>query len=218
MSERDRERQRFIRRVLMLKNPFDVLGGEPDESLDQLKKRFKKAALLIHPDKCSLPRTTDAFDKLGKAMKKLEDDDLRESFSQMILKARRDMQADEKLAAMSAEQQEAHRIELVNKALHRFEQHVTTAQKYRNANSKWEKQRKMEERDRAKLQEEHEKQWEQTRDTRVDSWRSFVGGSDKKAKRLLAKPPKPAVEKRKAESDAVGGADADDAASKRRNL
>jgi DnaJ family protein C protein 8 len=174
LSERDRERQRFIRRVLMLKNPFDVLGAEPEDSLDQLKKRFKKAALLIHPDKCSLPRTTDAFDKLGKAMKKLEDDDLRESFAQMIVKARRDMLADEKLAALPSEQQEAHRIELVNKALHRFEQHVTTAQKYRNANSKWEKQRKMEERERAKAQEEHEKQWDASRETRVDSWRSFV--------------------------------------------
>ena len=51
LSERDQKRQRLIRRVLVLKNPFDVLGGEPDESVAELKKRYKKLALLIHPDK-----------------------------------------------------------------------------------------------------------------------------------------------------------------------
>ena len=183
LSERDRERQTLIRRILVLKNPFDVLSAEPDDTLEQLKKRYKRAALLIHPDKCSLPRTSDAFDKLGKAMKKLEDDDLRESFAQMIVKARRDMQADESMKALSAEQREAHRIELVNKSLHNFEKHVTTAQKYRNAFSNWEKQRKMEERELAKAQEEHEKEWEATRDERVGSWRSFLNKGDKKAKK-----------------------------------
>ena len=53
---------------------------------------------------------------------------------------------------------ENHRIELVNKKLHKFEKHVTTAQKYRMANERWDKERKMAEREAKKLQEEHEKE------------------------------------------------------------
>ena len=199
LSERDQQRQRLIRKVLLLKNPFDVLGGQPDETLGQLKKRYKKLALLIHPDKCHLPRTADAFDRLGKAMAKLEDDELRDSFATMIRKAQEQMDADESAAGLSEQQREELRIERVNKQLHTFEKRMSTADKYRQANDRWYKEQRMQQRQRQRAQEEAEKQWEETREERVGTWRQFLKGGkkDKKAKK----------EKKKRKKDGGGGAD-----------
>ena len=54
-----------MRRKLCENNGFDFRsfkGAQPEDSLDELRKKYKKLALLIHPDKCQLPRTGDAFD------------------------------------------------------------------------------------------------------------------------------------------------------------
>lgn len=48
----------------MLKNPFDLVGAQPEDSLEEIRKKYKKQALLIHPDKCQLPKTADAFDSM----------------------------------------------------------------------------------------------------------------------------------------------------------
>eukprot|EP00759_Apiculatamorpha_spiralis_P050758 PhF_6_TR4889/c0_g1_i1/m.6900 len=44
-----------------------VLGVTPTTTVDELKKRYKRIALLIHPDKCSNPKAATAFAVMQKA-------------------------------------------------------------------------------------------------------------------------------------------------------
>jgi hypothetical protein len=190
--------QNLIRKILVLKNPFDLVGAQPEESLEEIRKKYKKLALLIHPDKCQLPKTADAFDSTrvalfgvlllcmiscfhsfrtgqgdeeagGRRPSRLVCKDSQEGSRRAREFDRNNERHDRAAkrcahcvlvlccAAALTSHTEAHRMELVNKALHQFETHVTTAEKYRQANAQWEKERKMEERERQKLQEEHEK-------------------------------------------------------------
>lgn len=43
------------------RNPYDVLDLPETSTDDQIKKKFKKMALVLHPDRCSDPRAEDAF-------------------------------------------------------------------------------------------------------------------------------------------------------------
>lgn len=54
-------------------NPYTILGLEQTCSESDVKKRFWKLSLLIHPDKCSHPAAASAFDAVSTAAKRLQD-------------------------------------------------------------------------------------------------------------------------------------------------
>ncbi len=56
-------------------NPFEQLGVNFDANRDDIKRQYRKVSLLVHPDKCSHPRASDAFDILGQAQAALLEDD-----------------------------------------------------------------------------------------------------------------------------------------------
>eukprot|EP00889_Picochlorum_renovo_P008477 jgi/Picre1/35507/NNA_002968.t1 len=56
-------------------NPYTILGLEQTCSASDIKKRFWKLSLLIHPDKCSHPAAASAFDAVSTAAKRLQDAD-----------------------------------------------------------------------------------------------------------------------------------------------
>ncbi|KAG5224673.1 DNAJ heat shock N-terminal domain-containing family protein [Salix suchowensis] len=58
-------------------SPYDVVGVNRNMSADNLKKRYWKLSLLVHPDKCSHPQAHQAFVKLNKAFKDLQDPEKR---------------------------------------------------------------------------------------------------------------------------------------------
>ena len=49
--------------------PLSVLGlgGVNFPSDDDVRKRYKELAMLLHPDKCSLPRSEEAFKRVNEA-------------------------------------------------------------------------------------------------------------------------------------------------------
>lgn len=51
---------------------YQVVGLEADCKAGEVKKRYWKLSLLIHPDKCSHPRAQDAFNALSQAAKDLQ--------------------------------------------------------------------------------------------------------------------------------------------------
>jgi hypothetical protein len=55
------EVEKAIKYVLNFKNPFDIFDLEDDASLEEIQKKYKRVALLIHPDKCKHPKATEAF-------------------------------------------------------------------------------------------------------------------------------------------------------------
>lgn len=51
---------------------YEVLGVEPTATSGEIKKRYWRLSLLIHPDKCGHPRANDAFQAVSKVSKDLQ--------------------------------------------------------------------------------------------------------------------------------------------------
>ena len=56
-----------IKRILAAKNFYDILGLNKDCGETEIKSAYRKLALQLHPDKCKVPGTEDAFKKVGSA-------------------------------------------------------------------------------------------------------------------------------------------------------
>lgn len=51
---------------------YAIMGVKPDAKASEVKKRYWRLSLLIHPDKCDHPRANDAFNAVNKAAKDLQ--------------------------------------------------------------------------------------------------------------------------------------------------
>lgn len=56
-------------------NPFEQLALPFDATQEEAKRQYRKLSLLIHPDKCSHPLATSAFEVLGHANSQLSNED-----------------------------------------------------------------------------------------------------------------------------------------------
>ncbi|CAN4109533.1 unnamed protein product [Withania somnifera] len=65
-------------------NSYDVLGANRNMLSDNMKKRYWKLSLMVHPDKCTHPEAHQAFIKLNKAFKDLQDPDKRKELDEKI--------------------------------------------------------------------------------------------------------------------------------------
>ncbi|XP_042034403.1 uncharacterized protein LOC121780831 isoform X2 [Salvia splendens] len=54
-------------------SPYDIVGANKDMAAENIKKRYWKLSLMVHPDKSSHPQAHQAFVKLNKAFKDLQD-------------------------------------------------------------------------------------------------------------------------------------------------
>ncbi|XP_010920096.1 uncharacterized protein [Elaeis guineensis] len=64
--------------------PYDVLGVNWKTSFENIKKRYWKLSLMVHPDKCSHPQAHQAFVILNQAFKDLQDPDKRKTLDEKI--------------------------------------------------------------------------------------------------------------------------------------
>ncbi|XP_074592746.1 uncharacterized protein LOC141848597 [Curcuma longa] len=64
--------------------PYDILGVNWKMSSENIKKRYWKLSLLVHPDKCTHPQAHQAFVLLNQAFKDLQDPDKRKSLDDNI--------------------------------------------------------------------------------------------------------------------------------------
>ncbi|KAH9625706.1 hypothetical protein KSS87_004113 [Heliosperma pusillum] len=67
-------------------SPYDIVGVNHKMVAENLKKRYWKLSLMVHPDKCSHPQANQAFIKLNKAFKDLQDPDKRKVLDDKIKK------------------------------------------------------------------------------------------------------------------------------------
>jgi DnaJ family protein C protein 8 len=77
----------IIRRATTFKNPFDILDVTPETTIADIQKKYKRMALLLHPDKCKHPKATEAFDIMKKAASDLENNEQREFWKKMMDRA-----------------------------------------------------------------------------------------------------------------------------------
>ena len=57
----------LIAHIAATEDYYKVLQVEPDADADVIKKAYRKAALRLHPDKCQLDGSKEAFQKLSSA-------------------------------------------------------------------------------------------------------------------------------------------------------
>lgn len=161
-------------------NSYAVLDLQPGVPPSDIKLQYRKKSLLIHPDKTSNPLAPEAFDRLKKAQTTLTDDAARERLDEAIADARHLLMRERKLTVDDAEvrgdafrrdwREKTKMVLVDNEARRRRQMKAQLAEEGRE-------QRKQDEEEQSrKRRREHEVQWEQTRDNRINSWRDFKKG------------------------------------------
>ncbi|XVE60790.1 hypothetical protein DITRI_Ditri05aG0155300 [Diplodiscus trichospermus] len=85
-SANEAERFEEVTRIMGVEadSPYDVIGANRNMSADNIKKKYWKLSLLVHPDKCPHPQAHQAFIILNKAFKELQDPDKRKTLDEKI--------------------------------------------------------------------------------------------------------------------------------------
>jgi len=204
-------------------NPFEVLQIDPEMSLEDAKKKFRRLSILVHPDKNQddKERAQTAFDAVKRAWSILEDKNTRKACLEVVEEARgrTRINMEEKRKKLRKEGKNGP-IEEDDPVM--FKKAVTILtmklfadlERKRQANenkisedARKQREKEIEEEDKREKIKEFEKNWEESRQGRVNSWLDFKkgnskgGGKEKKEKKskyspIGFKPPKPKPEQR----------------------
>jgi len=205
-------------------NPFEVLQIDPETSIEDAKKKFRRLSILVHPDKNQddKERAQTAFDAVKRAWTILEDKATRKACMEVVEEARgrTKINMEEKRRKQKREGK-AGSIEEDDPVM--FKKAVTILtmklfadlERKRQANenkisedARKQREKELEEEDKREKIKEFEKNWEESRQGRVNSWLDFKkgksgsgGGKEKKEKKtkyspIGFKPPKPKPEQR----------------------
>ncbi|KAF7987721.1 hypothetical protein HCN44_003584 [Aphidius gifuensis] len=203
-------------------NPFEVLHIEPDTTVDEIKKKYRRMSILVHPDKNQddAERAQQAFEIVNRAWKTLENEETRAKCMDVIeeAKARTDHMIAEKKKKQKKEAKEGALIPSLEEESEEGYRHavwVLTMKLFADMERRRrelqmrdveQRKRKREEELSAEAQAAMEKEWqrnfEESRQSRVDSWKAFQSGSGgttkkKKEKKIKSfRPPKTKAESR----------------------
>ncbi|XP_059620819.1 dnaJ homolog subfamily C member 8 [Phlebotomus argentipes] len=187
-------------------NPFEVLQVEPETPVEQIKKKYRSLSILVHPDKNqeNLDRAQQAFEIVCKAWKTLESDVTRKKCLDVYEEAkdRTDHMIAEKRKKMKKEGRGDLAIPEDDPSKYKHAVYVMTMKLFADmerrrqqleTRDQEERKRKreaeIEEEERIKQDRLWQKSWEESRQSRVDSWHSFQAGtSSSKKKKKIKKP------------------------------
>ncbi|KAL2009341.1 hypothetical protein VTN00DRAFT_7535 [Thermoascus crustaceus] len=171
-----------IRKAFQL-DAYAVLDLQPGVPESDIKLQYRKKSLLIHPDKTSNPAAPDAFDRLKKAQMTLLDEKARTHLDECIADARRLLIREHKYTLDSPElKTEEFKQEWRRKTVEVLieeEARRRRQMKARMQEEGREKRKEEEEMEARKRKREEEKAWEETRETRIESWRDWQKGIKK---------------------------------------
>uniref|UniRef100_A0A8C2ZR10 DnaJ (Hsp40) homolog, subfamily C, member 8 n=1 Tax=Cyclopterus lumpus TaxID=8103 RepID=A0A8C2ZR10_CYCLU len=196
-------------------NPFEVLQIDAEATDDELKKRFRALSILVHPDKNQDDqiRSQKAFEAVDKAYKLLLEPDQRkraldvvhagqEYVEHNVKEKKKQLKKDGKPLDMEEDDPEMFKQAVYKQTMKLFAE-LEIKRKEREAKDMHERKRAREEEietaEKAKREREWQKNFEETRDGRVDSWRTFQAKGKKskeKKNRSFLKPPKVKMEQR----------------------
>ncbi|PPQ83449.1 hypothetical protein CVT25_007040 [Psilocybe cyanescens] len=205
--QREVEVERILKAFKL--NAYDILDIDETATMEEIKKKYRQISLFIHPDKCPHVRAPEAFDILKKACwtcfnrlffsdaeSELSDKAQREELDAVINQARSIVikalnlsvsisNSDPKLQGLDPPFKT--RLRTQSKLL-LIEEEVRRrkAVKMNLANEGLEARKKDEEVAQRKRKAEEDKNWEDNREQRVDSWRHFASSSKKKKKTKVA--------------------------------
>ncbi|CAF0768398.1 unnamed protein product [Didymodactylos carnosus] len=172
----------------------EVLQIDPNLAFEDIAKQYRKLSMLVHPDKNpnQPERAQVAFEAVNKAYKLLEDEKERKKCLEVVDEAKERVEEMYKRALWS----------MTCKLFADIER-LRVREEERKAE---ERKRKAEEKadgeEKAKLRKEWDKNYEESREVRVNSWKSFQTTAKTKTAAkgkpttTLFKPPKPKPETR----------------------
>jgi DnaJ family protein C protein 8 len=186
-------------------NPFEVLQIDIESPVEDIRKKYKKLSILVHPDKNSedKERAEKAFEIVNKAWKLLENDGTRKRCLEIYEEARQktDMMISEKRKKLKREGRGYEKIPEDDPAQYKHCIYVTVMKLFADLERKRQQieQRDMEERKRKReheieeeeqkeMQKEFAKNFEESREARVSSWQKFKSGESKKSKKAKKAP------------------------------
>ncbi|KAJ1732429.1 DnaJ domain-containing protein [Coemansia biformis] len=198
-AQLQKRRQDEVERVLRHStlDPFGILGVAQACTPDDVKAAYRAKSRLIHPDKTDHAQARDAFERLKQAESELMDDEKRTSIRAMMGEARRELLAErQKQAAQDGGP-------AAGEGSAEFEAAVLAKYKSIMVDIEWRRRQKLKQQmaaeGRAAAREEEaalerrqrrdaDKAWEDTRDDRVNSWRSFQSKAKSKGAAKRKKP------------------------------
>uniref|UniRef100_A0A8C6NDP6 Uncharacterized protein n=1 Tax=Melopsittacus undulatus TaxID=13146 RepID=A0A8C6NDP6_MELUD len=186
-------------------NPFEVLQMDPEATDEEIKKRFRQLSILVHPDKNQ--------DDADRAQKAFEGNAL--TFSSgcctaiagqgslhEVKEKKKQLKKDGKPATVEEDDPEVFKQAVYKQTMKLFAE-LEIKRKEREAKEMHERKRQREEeieaQEKAKREREWQKNFEESRDGRVDSWRNFQAntkGKKEKKNRTFLRPPKVKMEQR----------------------
>ncbi|XP_037549484.1 dnaJ homolog subfamily C member 8 [Nematolebias whitei] len=195
-------------------NPFEVLQIDPEATDEELKKRFRALSILVHPDKNQgdPDRAQKAFEVVDKAYKLLLEPEQKkravdvvqagkEYVEHMVKQKKKQLKKDGKSQDVEEDDPEVFKQAVYKQTMKLFAE-LEIKRKEREAKDMHERKRAREEEieaaEKAKRDREWQKNFEESRDGRVDSWRTFQskGKTKEKKSRSFLKPPKVKMEQR----------------------
>ncbi|OXU24034.1 dnaJ homolog subfamily C member 8 [Nasonia vitripennis] len=202
-------------------NPFEVLHIDPTTDVDEIKKKYRRMSILVHPDKNQddSERAQQAFEIVNKAWKTLECEETRAKCMDVIeeAKARTDHNIAEKKkkikkegklssdAVLEEETEDGYRHAVWVMTMKLFADMERRRRELASRDAEQRKRKREEEisaEAQAAMEREWQKNFEESRQSRVDSWKAFTSGSGgpskkKKEKKIKSfKPPKTKAESR----------------------
>lgn len=196
-------------------NPFEVLQIDPEVTDDEIKKRFRQLSILVHPDKNQddPERAQKAFEAVDKAYKRLLDGEHKkraldviqaghEYIEHIVKEKKKQLKKEGKPVDVEEDDEEVFKQAVYKQTMKLFAE-LEIKRKEREAKEMHERKRQREEEiealEKAKREREWQKNFEESRDGRVDSWRNFQAhkkGKKEKKVRTFLKPPKVKMEQR----------------------
>eukprot|EP00128_Syssomonas_multiformis_P008943 Colp12_sorted_trinity150504_noHs@5675 len=190
-------------------NPFDVLQLDPFSSNFEtdLKKQYRKLSILVHPDKNrdKLELSEKAMAAVGKANTMLNDKDEREKAMRVARESKKRVEEEMEKKRKAGKVVEEDNPEVYRKTLNtqmtklfvEIHREIETAQKRDAEQQKRKRDEEDKQAEKRRKDEEEKKKWEESRETRVNSWRDFAKGGTKKKKTTGGfRPPALKTEKR----------------------
>ncbi|XP_054747446.1 dnaJ homolog subfamily C member 8 [Anastrepha obliqua] len=180
-------------------NPFEVLQIEPEATVEEIKKRYRTLSILVHPDKNqdNKERAQTAFDIINRAWKALENDvtrkkcldvyeEAKERTDHMIAEKRKKLRKESKGFESIPEDDPAkykHAVYvMVMKLFADMERRRQQLDQRDQEERKRKREAEIEEEEKRKADLEWQKNFEESRQNRVNSWHDFQSGASKSKK------------------------------------
>jgi len=188
-------------------NPFDVLQVSHETSNEEVRKKYRKLSILVHPDKNpeDKERAQKAFDAVKKSWETLNSEKAREECLNVVqdAKDRLDTKLKQKKKKLKKEGKSSE-IPEDDSFTYQKELHKETCKLFadlavvrkeletRQMNEKKrQREQEMKQQEELKMKKEWDKNYEESREERVSSWQDFTKTAKKRKSSKASKPFKP---------------------------